>query len=531
MHRWFLTSEERGNDATELDRRHEGNVASSDGNLVRPVIHGADYFRVLHEELSALVAGDRVYFTDWRGDADEMLLPGGPTVHELLCELASRGIEVRGLLWRSHSDHASFSAQANEKLGAELNEAGAEVLFDQRVRRFGSHHQKMVIIRHKGAGERDVAFVGGIDLCHGRRDDATHAGDPQQQPMDERYGDRAGWHDAAVELRGPAVADVLETFTERWDDPTPLDRRTPYRMLIQKKERMPRHPEPLPDLFPDPPSAGPHVVQLLRTYSSKRPRFPFAPEGERSVARAYGKAFAQARSFIYVEDQYLWSEPVARGIADALEDHPQLQFIAVVPRFPDHDSKLTGPPNRIGQIRAMDVLKVAAPGRVGIFDLENSGGTPIYVHAKVCIVDDVWFTIGSDNFNRRSWTSDSELTCAVIDPTRDSREPVDPAGRGDGARKLARDLRLTLWAEHLGRAAGDPAMLDPAAGLELWKQTALALDLWHLYGRKGPRPPGQIRVHNPAQLTKFERLWAAPLYDHISDPDARPRKLQKAGDF
>ena len=35
---------------------------------------------------------------------------------------------------------------------------------------------------------RDVAFVGGIDLCHSRRDDAAHEGDPQPVSIDARYG-------------------------------------------------------------------------------------------------------------------------------------------------------------------------------------------------------------------------------------------------------------------------------------------------------------------------------------------------------
>ena len=175
------------------------------GNRVRPLVHGATYFRRLHDELQQLRAGDRVYFTDWRGDPDERLLPEGPTVGGLLTELCERGVEVRGLVWRSHTDLLQFSATENEHLGKELNEAGGEVLLDQRVRWFGSHHQKLVVLRHRGEPERDVAFVGGIDLCHGRRDDARHAGDPQQSPIDRRYGHRAPWHDATLELRGPVV--------------------------------------------------------------------------------------------------------------------------------------------------------------------------------------------------------------------------------------------------------------------------------------------------------------------------------------
>ncbi len=528
---WFLSRDERGNSATDFDCDSAEASPWSDGNLVRLLVHGATYFRRLYEELCMLRAGDRVFFTDWRGDADERLLPDGPAVGDVLADLAHRRVEVRGLMWRSHSDHMRFSAQESQHLGEEANKAGAEVLLDQRIRRFGSHHQKLFVIRHRAAPERDVAFAGGIDLCHGRRDDDRHLGDPQPQPMDKRYGERSPWHDAMLEIRGPVIGQLLRTFIERWDDDTPLDRRTPYRMFMQRKAHMPRHPEELPERFPDPPRAGPHAVQVLRTYGHKRPKFPFAPEGERSVARAYEKAFRRAESFIYVEDQYLWSEAIARSLAEALRRAPKLRLIAVVPRFPDQDARFSGPPNRLGQLEAIHLLQEAAPDRVGIFDLENAESTPIYVHAKVCIVDDVWFTCGSDNFNRRSWTNDSELTCAVIDSTYDDREPLDPSGLGDHARKLARDVRLQLWAEHLGRDADDVALLDPADALELWGATAAALDAWQDGGRQGMRPAGQVRRHEPDPVTTLQRLWAAPLYKLAYDPDGRPMSLRRSGKF
>jgi phosphatidylserine/phosphatidylglycerophosphate/cardiolipin synthase-like enzyme len=519
--RWFLAPGERGNPATELDSRHGPGVAWTVGNQAEVLVHGATYFRRLHEELCALTRGDRVYFTDWRGDGDQLLLPGGPSVRDLLSERAKSGVEVRALVWRSHSDHVSFSAQENDRLGKELNEVGAEVLLDQRVRRFGSHHQKLFIIRHRDDPSRDVAFVGGIDLCHGRRDDAEHQGDPQQQPMDRRYGDRAPWHDAAVELHGPVVGDLLCTFTERWDDPTPLDRRTPYRRLVQRRAHMPRHPEPLPEQFDDPPELGPHAVQVLRTYGRKRPHYPFAPDGERSVARAYSKAFALARSFIYVEDQYLWSETITRTIADALRRSPELRLIAVLPRYPDANGAISGPTNRLGQLRAMTMLREAAPERVGFFDIENAAGTPIYVHAKVCIVDDVWFTCGSDNINRRSWTNDSELTCAVLDPTLDVREPQQLDDFGDGARRLPRELRLQLWGEHLGRAPDDAALLDPVEAFRIWSDHASALDQWHADGGSGQRPQGRARRHVPEPVNRAQRLVAGALYRTVADPDGR----------
>jgi phosphatidylserine/phosphatidylglycerophosphate/cardiolipin synthase-like enzyme len=534
--RWFLGPAERGNPDTDLDSSPNsgpgsGGHAWSTGNAVTPLVHGALYFRRLHEELCALRPGDRVFFTDWRGDSDERLTEEGAEIGDVLCDLARAGIEVRGLVWRSHSDRLRFNAQENQRLGSRLNQAGAEVLLDQRVRRFGSHHQKLFVVRHQGSPERDVAFVGGIDLCHGRRDDAAHRGDPQAPVMDPRYGTRPPWHDAALELRGPVVGDVLRTFTERWDDPHPLDRRTPYRMLLQRAARMPRHPEPLPALFPVTGSAGPHSVQVLRTYGAKHPGYPFARQGERSIARAYEKAFGLARSLIYLEDQYLWNERVAGRIARALLTTPQLRVIAVVPRYPDSDGRVGGPPTRIGQWQALDLLRGVAPERVLVVDLENADGVPIYVHAKVCIVDDVWFTCGSDNVNMRSWTNDSEATCAVLDSTRDVREPVDLTGRGDGARRLARDLRLELWSEHLGMAGDDPRLLDPREAFDLWRARADALDAWHRDGRRGPRPPGQVRHHDPEPLSARQQRWAPWLYRTLFDPDGRPHRLRGGAQF
>ncbi len=520
-----------GDDARSVARWFLDGPPVTRGNAVRPLVHGATYFRRLHDEMQRLQAGDRVFFTDWRGDPDELLLPEGPTVSELLCSLLARGVEVRGLVWRSHSDLTSFSSSENHRLGRELNDAGGQVLLDQRVRWFGSHHQKIVVLQRAGLSTQDVAFVGGIDLCHSRRDDASHQGDPQAQPFDEQYGPTPPWHDAMLELRGPVVGEVLRTFAERWNDPNPLDRRTPYRMLLHRLAKMPRRPQELPEAYPDPPDAGPHAVQLLRTYGRRRPRYPFAPEGERTVARAYGRAFGLARSLVYLEDQYLWSEPVARGIADALLAAPDLRLIAVVPRFPDADGPIAGPPNRLGQLRAMKVLQDVAPDRVAFFDLENAQGVPIYVHAKICIVDDVWFTCGSDNFNLRSWTYDSELTCAVLDPTRDERAPTDLSGSGDGARRLPRDLRLETWSEHLGVDADDPELLDPAVAWDLWAKRADDLDAWHAGGQVGPRPPGQVRRHLPAPVGRGRRLWADPLYRVLFDPDGRRGRDRRGARF
>lgn len=139
----------------------------------------------------------------------------------------------------------------------------------------------------------------------------------------------------------------------------------------------------------------------------------------------------------------------------------------------------------------MRLLQQAAPDRVGSYDLENADGVPIYVHAKICVVDDGWLTCGSDNFNRRSWTNDSELTCAVIDTTLDEREPQDLSGSGDRARRLARDLRLEVWSEHLGLDRDDPELLDTDAAFEKWRRTAADLDAWQRAASWARARPGR----------------------------------------
>jgi phosphatidylserine/phosphatidylglycerophosphate/cardiolipin synthase-like enzyme len=191
-----------------------------------------------------------------------------------------------------------------------------------------------------------------------------------------------------------------------------------------------------------------------------------------------------------------------------LRDNPDLHLVAVVPRYADVDGRLQLPPNMIGRRQALETCFAASPERVHVFDVENLEGTPVYVHAKVCVIDDIWACVGSDNLNRRSWTHDSELSCAVIDSDGD----------------FARDLRLRMLREHLDRATDgseDGRLGDPGSAVEEIVATAKALDAWHASGREGPRPPGRLRSHKAEKLGWLTRLWAEPAYRLIYDPDGR----------
>jgi phosphatidylserine/phosphatidylglycerophosphate/cardiolipin synthase-like enzyme len=528
---WLLTAQQRGNPATCLDDRHADKSAWSTGNQVRALVHGATYFAELYAQINDLVAGDLLLFTDWRGDPDERLAGANSGVADHLCAAARRGVTVKGLVWRSHLDRARFSSRENRHLGEDIEAAGGECLLDMRVRPGGSHHQKFVVLRHPGRPELDVAYVGGIDLCHSRHDDAGHSGDPQARTIAAVYGDHPPWHDLQVAIQGPAVGDVEAVFRERWDDPAPLSRSWARRLgsLLHGEDT---RAGTLPAQLPDPAARGAHTVQLLRTYPNRRRGYVFAPSGERSVARAHLKVLRQARSLIYVEDQFFWSSHVAKPFAAALAANPDLHLIVVIPLFPDADGRLSQPPNLLGHQLALETLYRSGGARVRVYGLENQEGTPVYVHAKTCVVDDVWAAAGSDNFNRRSWTHDSELSCAVLDETLDHREPQFPGDGDHQARVYARDLRLTLGREHLDRAVGhDLDLCDPRAFFAAFAASAAALDTWHSGGQHGSRPPGRLRTYQTPQLSRWTRAWATPLYRAFYDPDGRPVALRRADTF
>ena len=110
---------------------------------------------------------------------------------------------------------------------------------------------------------------------------------------------------------------------------------------------------------------------------------------------------------------------------------------------------------------------------------------PVYVHAKVGIVDDAWLTIGSANLNEHSLFNDTELNLVSHDPA------------------LARETRLRLWAEHLERPVeelrGDPLELVE----RLWKPISEE----QLERRKA----GQPLTHRLVRLPNLSRRSARAL--------------------
>jgi phosphatidylserine/phosphatidylglycerophosphate/cardiolipin synthase-like enzyme len=278
------------------------------------------------------------------------------------------------------------------------------------------HHEKLVIV------DDEVAFVGGIDL--------TSLGGDRADSSDHPMRGRLGWHDVATELRGPAVADVAEHFACRWRE---------------------AHAAPAPPVR-CPAAAGDTAVQVVRTIPEKI--YDFAPQGDFRILEGYVRALRAARRFVYLESQFLWSSQVV-GILTAKLRHPpadEFRIVVLLPAKPNNGADATR--GQIGVLIDADAgngrfLATTVSARTGRL------GGPLYVHAKVGIVDDRWLTVGSANLNEHSLFNDTEVNVVTCDE------------------RLTRETRLRLWAEHLerpiGEIDGEPAHVVD----EVWRPIAV----------------------------------------------------------
>ena len=294
-----------------------------------------------------------------------------------------------------------------EQIASELSRGTkVKVARDSRERPLHCHHEKVVVV------DDEVAFGGGMDLTH-------FAGDRYDTP-DHVARAATGWHDCSSVLRGPIVGDVADHFRFRWQE-------------VAK--------EPLPP--PEPAAAvGDVELQLVRTVPEKI--YDSLPRGDFRVLEAYTRSLRSAERLVYIENQFLWSPQIVDLLAEKLSDPPSDDFrlLLVLPSAPT-----TGKDDTRGQLAVLAEADDGA-GRFlacSLYARSGARADPIYVHAKVAVVDDRWVTVGSANLNNHSLFNDSEVNVIACDP------------------ELARTTRWRLWSEHLElpleEVSGDPTVL------------------------------------------------------------------------
>jgi phosphatidylserine/phosphatidylglycerophosphate/cardiolipin synthase-like enzyme len=130
---------------------------------------------------------------------------------------------------------------------------------------------------------------------------------------------------------------------------------------------------------------------------------------------------------VYLENQFLWSPELVALLAGRLRHPPDDRFrlVLLLPVKPNNGRDDTR--GQLGVLAEAD----AGAGRLLACTLYQRGPRPrpVYVHAKVAIVDDRWLAVGSANLNEHSLVNDTEVDVVCED------EPV------------ARATRLRLWSE------------------------------------------------------------------------------------
>ncbi|KAE9088249.1 hypothetical protein PF006_g25630 [Phytophthora fragariae] len=284
-----------------------------------------------------------------------------------------------------------------------INGAKAQFIFDDRVNLIASHHQKTLVIAASNSSENDdqpVAYVGGSisPTTDGIPFTTTTQLFVTQQTL--------RLDDGLLNFKNPPYEDL-----------PPLD----YASSNTTSK------------------LGNQSIQITRTLSCKYKHYKeFAPKGEISLFRARLKAIKNAKNFIYIEDQYFVLVP---ELLDALmEVMPKIQRLIVVTKEQTNAFANAGYIKYLYQ--NVEPIRSKYPNKFKIYSTKAELG--LCIHTKLVIIDDVYLSIGSANWNRRSMTTDSELNADVVDgDTVESPEGVTVG-------KLPRDFRIRKFVEMTG---------------------------------------------------------------------------------
>jgi cardiolipin synthase len=277
----------------------------------------------------------------------------GQKFAEALARAAQRGVQVR-LLY--------------DFVGCRGTPAG----FFQRMRGFGIH----VVAYHKYRFWRPrlwslirrnhrktlvcdgrLAFTGGLNIANDWVCLADGGGD---------------WHDAVIQIEGPAVATVEAVFLRTWN------RRAPKRLRLDPAR-----------LQPPAPAGG--VALAVISNSELRDRF--------AIRRAALHAIRGCRKRLYLANPYFVPD---RGILSALRQAARrgADVRLLLPMSSD---------SLILDLAARAVFEPLLAASVRIFRSRS------VIHTKILSVDGIFVSIGSYNFDHRSLAYNLELVVNVVD--------------------------------------------------------------------------------------------------------------------
>ena len=396
------------------------------GNALRPLVDGEPAFRRVCEAIEA--ARHSVWATVTFMWADFQMPDGRGSALDVLNRAAARSLDVRLICWRPDAETEKFKANAfwgsPEHFDLLASSASAiRVRWDRAQPGFCQHQKSWLI---DPGTETETDFLGGINL------------NPHSMVAPGHHGEGQN-HDVYIELAGPSAVDVHHNFVQRWNEAS--ERHSPDGRWGSGSETDLPFPIRLPS------RRGDALVQIQRTIYSGRYHdgratpggVPFDIEaGERSNFDQYCAAINSARRSIYIENQHIAVPEIVDCLRQSLMRG--VEAVAIVPADGEVSEELAA-------LGAFENFTLA-----GIAGLGNDGQRkPVWVHAKLMIVDGEWGTVGSCNLHRYSLFGNSEMNAAFWD------------------RKTARALLSELLWEHLEK---DTSAIDDLAALRLFRAIA-----------------------------------------------------------
>ena len=409
------------------------------------IIDADNYFR--HARAAMMMAKRRIMLVGWDFDAAISLIredeadDGAPVViGDFITWLVDRRPELQIYLLRWDVG-AMKSMVRPTNLFTTLKwmaHPRVTVKLDSHHPPAASHHQKIVVI------DDCFAFCGGIDMTGDRWDTRHHRDeDPgRHHPDGSPYGP---WHDATTALAGPVAAALGEHARMRWSG--------------AGGDTL----EPVADIEDCWPGILPVMFEQVDVAIARTAPKMDDQEETTEIEQLYLHQIAAAKRHIYAESQYFASRRIAEAIARRLAEPDGPDIVIVNPLFAD--GWLEQQAMDTARARLFEALKSRDPhGRFRVYHPYTQRGAPIYVHAKILIVDDRLIRVGSSNMNNRSMRLDTECDVCI-----DTALPANEGRQGEILR-----IRNDLIAEHLDlpieRVAAVLAERGLVAGIEEMRQ-------------------------------------------------------------
>ena len=451
------------------------------------VVDAAAYFEAAREAMFS--AERRIMLIGWDFDARIRIGDAGDgapaTIGDFILWLVERrpALEIYLLRWDFGAVKSIFRGTTALTLLRWWRHKRIHTKLDSMHPPGASHHQKIVVV------DDCLAFCGGIDMTRGRWDTPGHR---DSEPLRVGPGGKPydPWHDATMALEGPVAAALGELARDRW-------RCAGGGKIEPVGPRGQCWPASLAADF-----EGAEVA-IARTAPDHG-----TLEECREIEALYLDLIGSARRFIYAESQYFASRRIGEAIAARMREPDGPEIVLVNPE--SADGWLEQKAMDSARARLWKSIGECDSGRrFRVYHPFTAGGTPIYVHAKIMIVDDRVLRVGSSNWNNRSLRLDTECDIAL--------DSALPANGGIAAR--IRSLRNGLMAEHLG--------VEPDEVERVFAETgSLIATVERLRGAGRT-----LRPYQPPELSAVEETIADKEILDPEGPDEMFEPLAKRGLF